>query len=86
VPTSFNNPISIKNRDPILDLEQELRLRSFNLRTIESCLYYNKKLLRFANCFTYEVRAGLIKDYLGFLDFREPSGASKDPTIKTFSP
>lgn len=41
------------SKDPMVKLEQEMRLRNFSKKTIKAYLYYNKELLRFASCLLY---------------------------------
>ncbi len=50
MPTSQFNRTTIETRDPMYNLEQEMRLCNFSPKTIKSYLYYNKELLRFASC------------------------------------
>ena len=63
MPTSQLSRTTIKSRDPMFNLEQELRLRNFSPKTIKSYLYYNKELLRFASCFADDVNSKIIKNY-----------------------
>jgi len=67
MPTSQSNRTTIESRDPMHNLEQEMRLCNFSPRTIKSYLYYNKELLKFASCFADEVNSKIIKDYLDYL-------------------
>jgi len=46
---------------------QEMRIRNFSPKTIESYVYYNKELLRFASKFADEISKQDIKDFLDFL-------------------
>jgi integrase/recombinase XerD len=52
------------SKDPMFRLEQEMKLRNFSRNTIDSYLYYNKELLRFANKDSDEITNQDIKDYL----------------------
>lgn len=54
-------------RDPMFNLEQEMRIRNFSRKTIKAYLYYNKEFLRFASKFTDDVNKQDIRDYLDFL-------------------
>lgn len=67
MPTSINNRTTILSRDPMFNLEQEMRIRNFSNRTIKAYLYYNKELLRFASKFSDEINKQDIKDYLDYL-------------------
>lgn len=66
--TLINNRTTVQARDPMFYLEQEMRLRNFSRKTINSYLYYNKELLRFANNKSpKEINKQDIKDYLDYL-------------------
>ena len=67
MPTSINNRTTINSRDPMNNLEQELRIRNFSSNTISSYLHYNKEFLRFASSFSNNVSRQDIKDYLDYL-------------------
>ena len=67
MPTSINNRTTINSRDPMNNLEQELRIRGFSSRTISAYLHYNKELLRFASGFSDDIKKQDIKDYLDYL-------------------
>ena len=45
MPTSIYNRITNLSRDPMFNLEQEMRLRNFSRKTIHAYLYYNKELV-----------------------------------------
>lgn len=63
-------------RDPMVKLEQEMRLRNFSLKTVKAYLYYNNELLRFANYkSSREITNQDIKNYLDFL-FTQNKAAS----------
>jgi integrase/recombinase XerD len=55
------------SKDPMEKFAQEMRIRNFSRKTINSYLYYNKELLRFANKFSDEISKSDIKDYLDWL-------------------
>lgn len=55
------------SKDPMFKLSQEMRIRSFSPKTINSYLYYNKELLRFASKFSDEINKQDIKNYLDYL-------------------
>jgi integrase/recombinase XerD len=81
MPTSHIARTTNRSRDPMINLEQELRLRNFSKKTITSYLYYNKELLRFASCFADDVKSATIKDYLDFLISSGLSRATVDLAI-----
>ncbi len=66
MPTS-NNRTTIISRDPMYNLAQEMRIRNFSPKTIQSYTHYNKELLRFASKFSDETNRQDIKDYLDYL-------------------
>ncbi|MCK9379221.1 MAG: phage integrase N-terminal SAM-like domain-containing protein, partial [Candidatus Moranbacteria bacterium] len=53
-----------EERDPLRNLEQELRIRGFSPRTIESYLAYNKLFLQFSNKSPKEITNDDIRRYL----------------------
>jgi len=66
--TYQENKSTVRGRDPIYRLEQEMRLRNFSKKTIQAYLYYNKELLKFANYKSpLEINSQDIRDYLDFL-------------------
>lgn len=67
MPTSINNRTTLKSRDSMVNLEQELKIRNFSSKTIKAYLYYNKELLRFASKFSDDISRQDIKDYLDWL-------------------
>jgi integrase/recombinase XerD len=81
MPTSLNNRTTANLRDPMLNLEREMKLLNFSRKTIKSYLYYNKEFLRFANTYADEVNSGHIKDYLEFLITQGKSRATIDLVI-----
>ena len=58
---------TLQSRDPMFNLEQEMRLRNFSPKTIKLYIYYNKEFLRFANNYADEVNRQQIKDYLDYI-------------------
>ncbi len=83
MPTSQFRRTTIQARDPMYNLEQEMRLRNFSPKTIKSYLYYNKELLRFASCFADEVNLKIIKDYLDYLLYSHKSTATINLAINS---
>ena len=67
MPTSINNRTTINSRDPMNNLEQELRIRNFSSKTIRAYLHYNKEFLKFASGFSDDINKQNIKDYLDYL-------------------
>ena len=67
MPTSINKRTTLRSRDPMSNLGQEMRIRNFSPKTIKAYLYYNKELLRFASKFGDEINKQDIKNYLEYL-------------------
>jgi site-specific recombinase XerD len=59
-----NKKTTTEERDPLHNLEQELRIRGFSPRTIESYLLYNKLFLQFSEKSPKEVTNDDIRQYL----------------------
>jgi len=53
-----------QERDPLYNLEQELRIRGFSPKTIKSYLLYNKLFLQFSNKSPKEITNDDIRQYL----------------------
>ena len=68
-------------RDPIYNLERELRIRGFSTRTVASYLYYNKELIRFANKSPRDINTDDIKEYLLSLKKRKLSNSTLNSAI-----
>lgn len=64
----INNRTTNEARDPMFNLNQEMRLRNFSRKTAKAYLYYNKELLRFASDKSpKDISRQNIRDYLDFL-------------------
>jgi integrase/recombinase XerD len=63
----MNTPNYRPSRDPMELLGQEMKLRGFSLRTIESYTHYISECLRFASVSPKEVTTATVRDYLDFL-------------------
>lgn len=81
MPTSIYSRTTSRSRDPMFNLEQEMRIRNFSKRTIGLYVYYNKEFLRFANNYADEVSGQQIKDYLDFLIASGKSRSTIDVAI-----
>jgi site-specific recombinase XerD len=68
-------------RDPIYNLERELRIREFSRKTVKSYLYYNKDLLKYNSKSPKSINIDDIKEYLLFLKKRELSDSTINPAI-----
>ncbi len=79
--TQINNRTTGLSRDPMYNLEQEMRIRNFSPKTIKAYLYYNKELLRFASKFSDEINKQDIRDYLDFLVSSNKSASTLNLTI-----
>lgn len=66
--TSNLSRTTTDDRDPMRNLEQNMKISRFSSKTIKSYLYYNKDMLRFANYKSpKEITSSDIKDYLEYL-------------------
>ena len=54
-------------RDPLVNLEREMKIRNFSSKTIKAYLYYNKQFVKFANKDIDCIRNEDIKQYLEYL-------------------
>jgi len=63
-------------RDPMYNLERELKIRGFSRKTIKAYLYYNRKFLNFARKSPKEIANEDIKRYLEYLANKKVSNAT----------
>ena len=63
-------------RDPMFNLERELKIRGFSHKTIKSYLYYNKKFLNYVRKSPKEITNEDIKRYLEYLANKRVSNAT----------
>ncbi len=68
-------------RDPMYNLERELKIRGFSSQTVKSYLYYNKKLLLFANKNSKNISTDDIKEYLLYLKNRKLSSSTLNSAV-----
>lgn len=68
-------------RDPMYNLERELKIRGFSPKTIKAYLHYNRKFLIFARGNPKIVRNEDIKRYLEYLVKREVSNSTLNLAI-----
>lgn len=68
-------------RDPMYNLERELKIRGFSRQTIKSYLYYNKKLLLFANKNAKSINTDDIKEYLLHLKNKKLSSSTLNSAV-----
>jgi len=64
---NFYKRSSRAERDPIYNLERELKIRGFSSKTVKAYLHYNKNLLKFANKSPKNINCDDIKEYLAHL-------------------
>jgi len=64
------------SRDPMSGLRQEMKLRGFSIRTVESYLHYVEEFLRFANVDPKCVKQKDIRDYLEYLADKKYSAST----------
>ena len=68
-------------RDPMYNLERELKIRGFSRKTIKAYLYYNIKFLNFARKSPKEIANEDVKRYLEYLADRQVSNATLNLAI-----
>ena len=68
-------------RDPMYNLERELKIRGFSRKTIKAYLHYNRKFLNFARKSPKEIANEDIKKYLEYLANRKVSNATLNLAI-----
>jgi site-specific recombinase XerD len=68
-------------RDPMYNLERELKIRGFSFKTIKAYLHYNRKFLNFARKSTKEISNEDIKQYLEYLANKGVSNATLNLAI-----
>jgi len=73
---TYNSRTTQESRDPFVNLERELRIRKFSIKTVKSYLYYNKKFIEFASKSPREIKNEDIKKYLEFLVNKNFSSSS----------
>jgi site-specific recombinase XerD len=83
MPTPFHSRTTNLSRDPMYNLEQEMRIRNFSPKTLTAYLYYNKELLRFASKFSDEINKQDIRDYLDFLISSHKSASTLNLAINS---
>jgi site-specific recombinase XerD len=73
-----------QERDPIYNLERELKIRGFSQQTIKAYLYYNKDLLRHNGKSPKNVNIDDIKEYLLYLKNRNLANATINVAVNAF--
>lgn len=68
-------------RDPMYNLERELKIRGFSRKTIKAYLHYNRKFLNFARKSPKEITNEDIKRYLEYLANKQVSNATLNLAI-----
>lgn len=68
-------------RDPMYNLERELKIRGFSRKTIKAYLYYNRKFLNYARKSPKEISNEDIKRYLEYLANRQVANATLNLAI-----
>lgn len=68
-------------RDPMYNLERELKIRGFSYKTIKAYLHYNIKFLNFARKSPKEISNEDIKRYLEYLADKDVSNATLNLAI-----
>jgi len=78
---NFHKRSNRLNRDPIYNLERELKIRGFSRRTQKAYLYYNKKLLKYNNKSPRDINSDDIKEYLFYLKKKKLANATLNVAI-----
>jgi len=73
-----------QERDPIYNLERELKIRGFSQQTIKAYLYYNKDLLKHNGKSPKNVNIDDIKEYLLYLKNKNLANATINVAINAF--
>jgi len=81
--TSYQKPTKTTNleRNPLYNLERELKIRGFSQKTVKSYLLYNKLFLRYINKSPKLVNNEDIRQYLAFLKDKNCSNATINVAI-----
>ncbi|MCK4744632.1 tyrosine-type recombinase/integrase [Candidatus Parcubacteria bacterium] len=80
--TQTNNKKTTRiERDPIYNLERELKIRGFSRKTVKSYLHYNKELLKFNNKSPKNINSDDIKEYLFYLKNKKLANATLNVAI-----
>lgn len=81
--TSYHNDnrTTSLSRDPLYNLERELKIRGFSPKTVKSYCLYNKLFLKFAKKSPKEVKNEDIRRYLEFLKDRNAANATLNVAI-----
>jgi len=79
--TQSQNKTTRLERDPFYNLERELKIRGFSRNTVDSYVYYNKNLLKYANKSPKEISTEDIKEYLLFLRNKNYASATLNVAI-----
>lgn len=78
---NYNNKTTRAGRDPIYNMERELKIRGFSRQTQKSYLYYNKDLLKFNKKSPRDVNCDDIKEYLFYLKNKKLANATLNVAI-----
>lgn len=73
-----------QERDPIYNLERELKIRGFSQQTIKSYLHYNKDLLKHNGKSPKNINIDDIKEYLLYLKNKNSANATMNVAINAF--
>ncbi len=78
------NKYQYPSKDPLLLLKQEMKLRKFSYRTIDSYLYYITKILTFANKNPKNINTNDIRNYLEHLADKGKSASTLNLAYNSF--
>ncbi len=81
---NYHKKTTRQERDPIYNLERELKIRGFSQQTIKAYLYYNKDLLKYNSKSPKNINTDDIKEYLLNLKKKNLSNATINVAINAF--
>ncbi len=81
---NYRKKTTRQERNPIYNLERELKIRGFSQQTIKSYLYYNKDLLRRKGKSPRSMNMDDIKEYLLYLKDKNLANATINVAINAF--
>lgn len=77
----YHQKTTRQERNPIYNLERELKIRGFSPKTVKAYLYYNKDLIKYASKSPREIKIDDIKEYLFSLKGKNFSNATLNLAI-----
>lgn len=78
---NYSKKTTRAERNPIYNLERELKIRGFSRQTQKAYLYYNKELLKYNGKSPRDINSDDIKEYLFYLKNRKLANATLNVAI-----